>query len=185
VDSFAQPSLKPKEKPSLQFRCPRCEEMFLFRAEDIPPGGTPLTCPHCRLDFRRRVEPQDKGKPVETCWLCGRKDLYVQKDFNQVLGLLIVLASAFVSLLVFVVIDHFLGIACIVILGVADLTVYHLLSKCTVCYLCRSIYRGFPVSPRHEGFFAGNDQVHEKSREVWLRGLLGGSSPGESRPASP
>lgn len=166
-----------RAKQTLQFRCPRCGEFFLLNCDDVPAGGAGLACSHCRLDFNVQLDASRPDEPVRRCWICGSEDFYHQKDLNPVLGLLAALLGGVVSLLVLVVIDAELGALCLVtVVGILCLA-WRLLEGCTVCYVCRSIYRGFPPDPRHGGFFQGQEERHQRQREVWLERLLGPESP--------
>lgn len=160
---------------SLQFLCPRCEEMFLYRVEDIPPKGGTLSCPHCRLDFRGSGDPPSGTAPLRACWVCANDEFYVQKDFNRELGLWIVLSSGMIVFLIMLLIGHLEGIVCLLLIAAVDWLVYHWLSLCTVCYLCQSIYRGFPPNAEHRGFYLGNEEKYKKRRQAWLGEILGGS----------
>jgi hypothetical protein len=169
------------QQPSLQFVCPRCEEMFLYAANEMPDEVTALACPHCELVFRQGGTPPRPRQPVETCWVCGGQEFYVQKDFNRELGLVIVIASAMVIFLMMLLIDPFLGILCLLVIAVLDLIVYSALSTCTVCYLCHSIYRGFPPNRKHQGFYLGSEERFKSHRHEWLKKTLG--TPDPSGPA--
>ena len=160
--------------PSLQFLCPRCEEMFLYGAKNVPQKGGELTCPHCRLAFRGGGPAPSEGSPVRACWVCGNEEFYIQKDFNRDLGLWIVLVSAMVVFLIMLLIGHLEGILCLLAIALVDWVVYRWLSICTVCYLCQSIYRGFPSSLEHRGFYLGSEEKYKKRRQEWLEAVLKG-----------
>ena len=162
-----------KVQSSLQFLCPRCDEMFLYHAEDIPTPGGVLSCPHCHLDFRGGGPAPKAGSPIRRCWVCDNDEFYIQKDFNRDLGLMIVLSSAMIVLLVMILIGHIEGIICLLGIAIVDWVVYHWLANCTVCYLCQSIYRGFPGSAEHQGFYLGNEEKYKKRRQEWLEEILG------------
>jgi hypothetical protein len=158
---------------SLQFLCPRCEELFLYPFPEGEAVRGTLVCPHCSLELRSGAEPPRTGAPVERCWVCGNDAFYVQKDFNRELGFLIVAASAILILLVMLLIDHLLGIACLLAIAVVDWLVYWRLANVTVCYLCQSIYRGFPLGSSHRGFYLGLEEKHKKLRQKWLAEQIG------------
>jgi hypothetical protein len=167
------------QQPSLQFLCPRCEEMFLYHASDMSEDATALSCPYCELEFRGGGEAPRPLLPVERCWVCGGEDFYVQKDFNRELGLMIVVGSAMVVFLIMLVISPFLGMACLLAIALLDFTVYRAISTCTVCYLCQSIYRGFPPNPKHQSFYLGSEEKFKPRRQDWIkRTLSAADSPG-------
>ena len=91
---------------SLAVPCPQCRAWTELRV-GTPAVGTPavdaperLACAACRadipLDFRAHVGPSAQ---LDGCPACGYHTLYVQKDFNGKLGVLLVLA-VFMLLLV-------------------------------------------------------------------------------------
>ena len=112
------------------------------------------------------------GSPIRSCWVCGNEEFYVQKDFNRELGLLIVLASAMIVFLIMLLIGHLLGILCLLAIALLDWAIYRWISQCTVCYLCQSIYRGFPPHADYRGFYLGFEEKYKKGRQKWLEEVL-------------
>jgi predicted RNA-binding Zn-ribbon protein involved in translation (DUF1610 family) len=163
----------PVERASLQFLCPRCDEMFLYQSEDMPSKQETLRCPHCELRFMEGVEVPRANSPVKKCWVCGNEEFYVQRDFNRELGLLIVVASAMIVFLIMLLMDPFLGILCLVVIAVVDLIIYSSITNCTVCYLCQSIYRGYPLNPQHKGFYLGTEERFKRMRVDWGKKVAG------------
>lgn len=160
---------------SVQFICPRCEEMFACGPDTLCGSKPSFSCPHCQLGFHGRPAKFSIDAPVERCLVCGNEEFYVQKDFNRELGLMIVMGSAILVFLVMLVIHHILGIVCLLAVAVIDWVVYRQLANVTVCYLCQSIYRGFPLNPAHTGFYLGNEEKYKKRRNAWTKALLGGT----------
>jgi hypothetical protein len=69
----------------------------------------------------------------------------VQRDFNQKVGLGIVVVGA--ALAPFTPYYASLGVAAVV-----DAILYVLLPEITVCYRCHAHFRGYPRNPKHEAF---------------------------------
>ncbi len=162
-----------KDTASLQVACPSCEAMSFTRIDGPRAGGSgedgEWRCPHCHRSPGDCGPPPIKGRSVSKCWICGTEEFYIQKDFNRHLGLFIVLLSAgLIFLIMLLTQDHRLGIG--LLLGVAsiDWIVYRLIKNVTVCYLCHSLYRGFPQHPEHTGFYLGNEEKYKKLRNRWL-----------------
>lgn len=175
---------------SVQVACPACEEMSFTRI-----AGPPLerdqvdsgwSCPRCHARPSPAGPPPLTGRPVASCWICGTEEFYIQKDFNRQLGLFIVLVSAGLIFLVMLLTqDHLLGIGLLLGVALADWIVYRLIRNVTVCYLCHSLYRGFPQHPDHAGFYLGNEEKHKKLRKKWLeesveRALVDRPRPGQA-----
>src|SRR5688572_2786812 len=145
--------------------------MFLYHVVDMPEKAAPLVCSYCKLEFGEGTDVPRAGSSIRKCWVCGNEEFYVQKDFNRELGLVIVLASAMVVFLIMLLIDSMLGILCLLAMAILDLVVYRAIANCTVCYLCQSIYRGFPINPEHGGFYLGSEERYKKLRQAWLKKL--------------
>src|SRR5687767_5536560 len=95
----------------------------------------------------------DASGMLTTCPECGCRDLFVRKDFPQKLGLAIVVVAAagFVVLAVRRA-TMYLGVLVLLAAFVVDAVLYAFVPKVTVCYRCRSEFRGGPINPRHQGF---------------------------------
>jgi hypothetical protein len=96
---------------------------------------------------------------VEACPACGNRLLYVQRDFNQKVGLAVVVVGA--ALAPFTPFYSSLFVAAAV-----DAGLYALLPEVTVCYRCQAHLRGFKRNPRHQPFdlhLAEQYSTHEPS----------------------
>jgi DNA-directed RNA polymerase subunit RPC12/RpoP len=82
---------------------------------------------------------------VERCPACAGRQLYVQRDFNQKVGLAVVAAGAL--LVPFTPFYSSLFAAAIV-----DAVLYALVPEITVCYRCHAHFRGFARNPEHQPF---------------------------------
>ena len=95
---------------------------------------------------------------MEQCLVCGSEALYLQRDFNRRVGLAIVLLG---SLVIF---WNFLwGIAILFLMALLDLVLYRVLPEVTVCYSCKSVYRGGPRNPQHRAYELTVDEAFEGS----------------------
>lgn len=83
----------------------------------------------------------DLHDPIEICLACGSNRLYTQKDFNRMLGLVIVIIGAAFSPWTY-------GLSLIVCMGL-DYGLYFFVPEITVCYACDAIHRGFEHNPAH------------------------------------
>lgn|SRR5579885_3410458 len=125
--------------------CPECENgIFLY--EMPKPGFVP--CKRCG----KGREAEGKGEldaqgSIQKCGLCGCTEFYQQKDFNTKLGLWMVILMVALAL----IFNRWL-IQILVGFAALDLVLYFGLPNIVLCYSCRAIYRGLPISPRIEGF---------------------------------
>lgn len=94
--------------------------------------------------------------PIEACAACGGTALFAQRDFNRLLGLLIVAVAA-----VFAVRTRGLSLLAA---ALVDLVLYRTLPRITVCYACDAIHRGVPVDARHAAYDHHVADEHKEAR---------------------
>lgn len=158
-----------KVAASVQVCCPRCDAVFFHgfgAAQDGTDGGG---CPGCSLERSSEVSAPEPDRPISCCWFCGNDEFYLQKDFNRQLGLNIVFTSALVVFLVMLWTTHVVGLIVLAAIALVDWGVYQLLRTVSVCYLCQSIYRGFPLDSEHKGFYLGTEEKFKHRRQEWLK----------------
>jgi hypothetical protein len=127
-------------KPEIAFACPSCGREA---AAGLDGRGA---CPHCGSPVQLDVPPVTRDSRVlEACPVCGNSLLYVQRDFNQKVGLGVVVVGA--ALAPFTPFYSSLFVAAAV-----DAALYALLPDVTVCYRCQAHLRGFARNPRHQPF---------------------------------
>ena len=141
------------KRPEISFGCASC------KAEVTAAPGDPATCRACGAVTALEVpDALRAGGAVETCPSCGGRNLYVQRDFNQKVGLAVVIVGA--ALAPFTPFYSSLIVAALV-----DAGLYALLPEITVCYRCHAHFRGFARNPAHEAFdlhLAEQYETHEK-----------------------
>ena len=98
---------------------------------------------------------------MERCAVCDAEAFFLQKDINRKLGLVVV---ALGSLVVFW--NFFIGLGVLVLLAAADWLLYRLLPDVTVCYACKSVYRGGPKNPLHRAYELTVDEAFEGSGKI-------------------
>jgi hypothetical protein len=126
--------------PEIAFACPTC------KAETTAGLDGRGVCSSCGEPTTLVLSPAlREGRAVDRCPACAGEQLYVQRDFNQKVGLAVVVVGA--ALAPFTPYYASLGVAAAV-----DAVLYLLLPEITVCYRCQAHFRGFPRNPRHEAF---------------------------------
>jgi hypothetical protein len=135
--------------PIIHFKCRACE-----RELSIAPSQTErVTCPHCNSEIPVFLNDSIVSRGiVTTCVSCGHDSLYVQKDFNRVLGMAVVGAGIAASLYFFAKSQPLLAMASLGATAAVDFLVYLLVREVTVCYACHAVYRGFGRNTEHEAF---------------------------------
>jgi len=130
--------------------CPECENgLFLYV---MPPAGL-IPCKHCGKGREAKGHGElDAQGALAKCGLCDCTEFYRQKDFNTKLGLwimgLIVVGAGFF----FIKNQVMIAFGILVAGALLDLGLFFGLGDIVICYNCRAIYRGFPISPQVEGF---------------------------------
>lgn len=159
--------------PAVRTRCPRCEAWNSFDADE-PLGA--IACGKCGGEIALR--PTEKllaGGPVDRCWRCGEADFWTKKDFPQRWGLAIVAAGAVAAFWTY-------GLS-LVLVALVDFVLYRFLPPATICYVCKTEYRGVPADPAHGPFdLAHEDEV--ENAQAARRGPSPGAGAGGEAPAS-
>jgi hypothetical protein len=133
----------------IHFQCRHCEQDLI-----VPPSRSErVLCPHCHKEVPVFMSDTLLNRGiVTTCASCGHDDLYIQKDFNRLMGMVIVGFGIAVSLYFFAKRQPFPAMAALGVTALIDFLAYHFVGDVTVCYACHAIYRGFAKNPGHESF---------------------------------
>lgn len=139
--------------------CPECENgIFLY---EMPKPGM-IACKRCGKGREATGDGElDSQGCLQKCGLCGCTEFYRQKDFNTKLGLWMVILMAALAL-----IFNKWFIEILVAFAVLDLALYFALGDIVLCYKCRAIYRGLPISGKIGGFdLKTHDQYEFKKKK--------------------
>jgi hypothetical protein len=129
-----------KGRAEIAFTCPGCGREA---TSGLDGRGS---CAHCGVATSLELSPAlASGGPVDLCPRCQGAQMYVQRDFNQRAGLLIVAAGAVLAPFTPYYASLFAAAA-------LDAALYLLLPEITICYRCGTHFRGFPRNPRHQAF---------------------------------
>jgi hypothetical protein len=126
--------------PEIAFTCPGCGREATSGLE-----GRGL-CPHCGAKTALEISASlRESRIVDLCPRCTGDRLYVQRDFNQKAGLLIVIVGAVLAPFTPYYSSLFVAAA-------VDAVLYAVLPEITVCYRCGTHFRGFRRNPKHQAF---------------------------------
>jgi uncharacterized protein (DUF983 family) len=146
----------------MRIPCPECHNWNV--TTDV--SAESWTCNRCGYQITAQSAAPPPDQPLETCRSCGNHGLYVQKDFPHWLGMGILVAACIASVITYAM--HQITMTWVILIGSAaiDGLLYLAMGNVTVCYRCRTHYRGFPPSEKVGPF---NLAVGEKYRQERLR----------------
>ena len=122
----------------LNLRCAGCGNgVFLF-----PEAGDAGACSKCGREVRAEYLPEGA---LACCALCGRRDLYRQRDFNRNVGAAIAVGACLGAFVLFVLDAWFWALGVLLAAAGIDLGLYLRLPEVAVCYACGAIHRGFAI----------------------------------------
>jgi hypothetical protein len=128
--------------------CPSCLES---RDHSASEGGE-FTCGKCGTPYAVRLEDVVAGAPIERCAFCGNRAFFVQKDFDQRLGCLLMAASLGVALFAGWKFGWIWFTPVLLASVLVDWIVARRIGAVTICYRCDAEYRDLPLNPRHRGY---------------------------------
>ena len=123
-----------------QVYCSKCEKSFLADKKDY--------CKDCNNNLIV-LDPEFLNCPV-----CGCKNLYVKKNFNQLLGCLIIFIGAVLVPLTY-------GIS-LLVLALFDYLLYKRVEDCLQCYKCKLEFRGANFTGSFDSFDHHIAELYEK-----------------------
>jgi DNA-directed RNA polymerase subunit RPC12/RpoP len=149
--------------PAVAFACRKCAApVERAIAADAPPAP----CTRCGeavvLDASALADGRVVGCPV-----CGGEMLFKQKDFNQRVGLAVVVVAA--------VLAPFTWYASLGIAALVDALLYALAGEVVICYrvACRAHVRGVPPGPKVGPFDLSIHDYHRMRARRDAQGLAG------------
>jgi hypothetical protein len=148
----------------LSFLCPNCESVYhVHRLAAVEQ----LSCDRCHYIQALRHELVSDER-LQACPVCATTDLYIQKDFPQTLGLLIVILGFLVSTVFWYFEKPLLTYAVLLASALVDMVLYYRVPDVTICYRCLSQFRGAGSNPENR-FPPFDLAVGERYRQERLR----------------
>jgi hypothetical protein len=148
----------------LTFACPSCsvvQSVSTFETE------TTVSCRSCHQVKELHREAFD-AEGLRACPWCATEDLYIQKDFPQALGLLIVVVGFAISTVFWYYEMPIATFTVLILSALIDWVLYDRVPDVTICYRCLSQYRGLGRNP-HGRFQPFDLAVGERYRQERLR----------------
>jgi hypothetical protein len=112
-----------------EFRCKGCGEPYSARFDGVAPAGS-----------------------IERCAFCGNRAFFLQKDFDQRLGCLLLAFSLGLALLVGWRFGWIWFTPVLLATVAVDWIVATRIRPVTICYRCDAEYRDIPLNPRHRDY---------------------------------
>lgn len=131
-----------------RYYCPDC----LTAREHAPGDAGAFACAGCGRGYEADLPRVMGAEGVEACGFCGNRVFFLQKDFDQRLGCLIMAVSLGIALLVGWKFGWIWFTPVLLATVVVDWIVAARIRPVTICYRCDAEYREVPVHPRHKGY---------------------------------
>ncbi len=109
-------------------------------------------CAKCGKAYAARFDSTLTPEGVGECAFCGGHAFFLQKDFDQRLGCLIMAVSLGIALLAGWRFGWIWFTPVLLASVVVDWVVAARIKPVTICYRCDAEYRDVPVHPRHKGY---------------------------------
>lgn len=147
---------------NVTFRCPACDQPSVAEFGSDTAG---INCIRCGAKFS--IPPGSvTEKQVTQCLICPSTELFIRKDFPQVLGVVIVVLAAVISSVFWYLHKHWWTYGTLFTAAFIDLVLYICVGNQLQCYRCQAQYRGVPGLDNHEPF---DLETHEKYRQQAIR----------------
>ena len=147
---------------NVTFRCPACDQPA---TADFGMESPEVSCSRCGAKF-----PIAGGavtqKQITQCLICPSTELFIRKDFPQVLGVAIVVLAAVISSVFWYLHMPWWTYGTLFTAAFIDLVLYLFVGNQLQCYRCQAQYRGVPGLENHEPF---DLETHEKHRQQAAR----------------
>jgi len=128
--------------------CPEC----LTAREHTESDSGDFACGKCRRSYGFHPEGAAGASGVSRCAFCGNRAFFLQKDFDQRLGCLIMAASLVLALFVGWRFGWIWFTPVLLSTVVIDWIVAARIHPVTICYRCDAEYRGVPIHARHKPY---------------------------------
>ena len=143
--------------------CPDCLEAREHRDPGSVAGTGPtalhpqqsrdeFSCGRCSAPYSVRSDSPAPAAAIERCIFCGNRAFFVQKDFDQRLGCLLMAISLGLALFAGWKFGWIWFTPVLLASVVVDWIVARRIGAVTICYRCDAEYRDLPLNPRHRGY---------------------------------
>jgi hypothetical protein len=128
-----------------------CADCLTARDLDAPESGS-FACANCGKPFAADFLAASGSEGLEQCVFCANRSFFLQKDFDQRLGCLIMAVSLALALFLGWKLGWIYFTPVLLATVLVDWVVAARIRPVTICYRCDAEYRDVPVNPRHKGY---------------------------------
>jgi hypothetical protein len=146
----------------VRYYCPDCLTSRDFTGDE----SGPFACARCGREAAADFAGVVAADGVERCAFCGGRAFFLQKDFDQRLGCLLMAAALGLALFVGWRFGWIWFTPALLASVVLDWIVAARVRPVTICYPCDAEYRDLPVHPRHRGYDPHIAERYAKAKTV-------------------
>lgn len=165
---------------NVTFACPSCDQTV--RVDGVTADTRSLECSACDVSIQTPLDGIQAGgqgaakaeagaeaadlERLTRCLVCPSTDLFVRKDFNQRLGVTIILVGFVASTITWNFYLQYWTFAILFATALIDLLLYMLVGNLVQCYRCHAEYRGVT---EQSGIGTFSLETHERYRQQAAR----------------
>ncbi len=135
--------------PSIAWNCDQCKKYTLI----VVTAGQDILCPHCQ---KRWAQISDLSTVFDQCPICQCRQFYLQKDFNQGAGCLVMLIGI-------LLVPKTYGLS-LPFFALLDWLFYRKVPAMVVCYRCGAEFKGFEIPSHLKPFLHHIGMKYDKYR---------------------
>ncbi len=139
-----------------------------------------LTCQHCGKTFGTSQGALDEEGHLTRCLVCPCRELFVRKDFNQRIGVGVIVAGFALSTVAWALRRPLWTFAILFATAAIDMVLYFVVGNLVQCYRCHAEYRGLDQMESYQQFSL---ETHERFRQEAAR--LAAASASRDGPGPP
>jgi DNA-directed RNA polymerase subunit RPC12/RpoP len=147
---------------NITYACSRCDRTV---RREFDAQTASIGCLHCG-DQIAVPSGAVAGGSVQRCLVCPSTELFVRKDFNQRLGVTIILVGFLLSTVAWYFYWIYATFAILMASALLDVVLYFAVGDLLQCYRCHAEYRGLENLDEHPRFSL---ETHEKYRQQAAR----------------
>ncbi len=135
--------------PTISRFCDHCKKYARIEMSD----GNGIICPHCQKQWGQVGQVKEV---FDRCPVCTCRQFYTDKDFNQVIGFLIMAVGI-------ILVPKTYGLS-LPVFALIDWLIYRKVPQLAACYRCGSEYRGFDIQKQLKPFIHHIGLKYDKYR---------------------